>query len=72
MEAHLLLAAADPKAGGPAPQPERRHLALPGAGEHHGESRDGAVGDELLRPRKHVIVAVAAGAALDAYGVGAG
>src|SRR5437667_420087 len=62
----------EPQPRGPAPQAERRHLALPGAGEDHGESGDGPVRDELLGPRHDVVIPVAAGAALDAYGVRAG
>ena len=72
MKAHLFFASADAKAGGPPRHPERRELALAGANEDHAEARDGSVGDELLRARKEVIVAVAAGAALRADRVGSG
>src|SRR5213076_1617120 len=57
VQAHLLLAPSRAEPGRPTCDAERRERALAGRREDHGEAREPAVGDELLRSADHVGVA---------------
>src|SRR5438309_5251122 len=65
VQPHLLFTAAHAIAGRSARHAEPRELALAAAGEDDGEARDRAVGDELLRAREDVTVALATGTTLN-------
>jgi len=72
VEAHLLLALAGSEPFCSATDPERGEPAIPGACEHHRESRERSVGDELLGPAHDVLVTFESSPGLHADRVGTG